>query len=137
MPAAKPTLSPLEHDVMTVIWRRGPSTAEDIAGALRRRLKNATVRTLLRRMEAKGYLRHAKRGRAFVYEGCLGPDQAASGAVRRIIDRFCGGSAATLLVGLLDHGVIDRRELRALEKRLDQREKEKVKEKDKERRQSD
>jgi predicted transcriptional regulator len=109
---------------MAVIWRRGPSTAEDIAGALRRKLKNATVRTLLRRMEAKGYLRHAKQGRAFVYEGAIAPDQAASGAVRRIIDRFCGGSAATLLVGLLDHGVIDRRELRALEKRLGEREKE-------------
>jgi predicted transcriptional regulator len=127
MASAKPTLSPLEHEVMAVIWRRGPSTVEEIEPALRRRLKNATVRTLLRRMEAKGYLRHGKRGRAFVYEGCLGPDQAASGAVRRIIDRFCGGSAATLLVGLLDHGVIDRRELRALERRLAAREKERHK----------
>jgi BlaI family penicillinase repressor len=114
-------LSPLEHEVMTVIWGRGPSTAEAIAGALRKPLKNATVRTLLRRMEGKGYLRHRAEGRAFVYEERIAASQAASGAVRRIIDRFCGGSAARLLLGLVDEGVIDRRELRELERRLAER----------------
>ena len=116
-------LSPLEHEVMTAIWDRGPSTAEAIGAALRRPLKNATVRTLLRRMEAKGYLRHRVDGRTFVYEGRVGAGQAASGAVRRIIDRFCGGSASRLLLGLVDEGVIDRRELRQLEQRLDERRK--------------
>lgn len=115
------TLSPLEHEVMTLIWDRGASTAEAIAGALRRPLKNATVRTLLRRMEAKGYVRHRVEGRAFVYEARVRPGQAASGAVKRIIDRFCGGSAARLLIGLVDEGIIDRRELRELEKRLAER----------------
>jgi BlaI family transcriptional regulator, penicillinase repressor len=123
MAKAPRALSPLEHDVMTVVWDRGPSTAETIGGALRRPLKNATVRTLLRRMEAKGYIRHRSEGRTFVYEGRVRPGQAASGAVRRIIDRFCGGSAATLLLGLVDEGVIDRRELRELEKRLAERKK--------------
>ena len=123
MARASRALSPLEHEVMTVIWAQGASTAEAIGGALRRPLKNATVRTLLRRMETKGYIRHRVDGRTFVYEGRVQPGQAASGAVRRIIDRFCGGSAATLLLGLVDEGVIDRRELRELEKRLGERKK--------------
>jgi BlaI family penicillinase repressor len=103
---------------MTVIWDGGSATAGAIGAALRRPLKNATVRTLLRRMEAKGYLRHRTEGRAFVYEARVAAGQAATGAVRRIVDRFCRGSVAALLVGLVDDGLIDRHELRKLEKRL-------------------
>ena len=123
MPRATSTLSPLEQEAMTVIWDRGPATAEAIGAALRRPLKNATVRTLLRRMETKGYLRHRTEGRAFVYEARIAAGQAASGAVRRIVDRFCQGSVAALLLGLVDEGMIDRRELRELQKRLEEKRK--------------
>ena len=60
-------LSPLEHEVMAIVWQRQEATAEEIVVALRRPLKNATVRTLLRRLESKGYVRHSAEGRAFVY----------------------------------------------------------------------
>jgi predicted transcriptional regulator len=118
-------LSPLEQEVMTVVWDSGPSSAEAIGGALRRPLTNASVRTVLRRLESKGYLRHRVDGRTFIYESRIGPGAAVSGAVRRIIDRLCGGSAARLLLGLLDEGVIDQRELRDLERQLAERRKEK------------
>lgn len=121
MSALPGSLSPLENEVMQIIWSRGPSTAEEIAASLHRPLKNATVRTLLRRMEAKRYVRHRVSGRAFVYESRVAQGEAASTAVRRIVDRFCAGSVSRLLLGLVDDGVIDRRDLRAIERKLAQR----------------
>ena len=111
-------LSPLEHEVMAIVWRRGEVTAADVVGDLPRALTNATVRTLLRRLESKGYLRHTARGRAFVYEPVVAQAQAATGALRRIVQRFFGGSASRLVAGLVDEGLIAPDEVRALSRRL-------------------
>ena len=116
--AARAPLSPLEHDVMTIVWSRQTATASDIVGDLRRPLTNATVRTLLRRLEAKGYLRHTVRGRSFVYAPRVAETQAAAGAVRRLVQRFFGGSASRLLAGLIDEGLIEPEEVRVLLRRL-------------------
>ena len=118
MAGSRPALSALEHEVMRIIWRRGAATAEDVCAALRGGQKNATARTILRRLEEKGYLSHKQDGRAFVYEATIAPGQAAAGAVRRIIERFCGGSVAALLVGLIDARVVKPGELEALSKRV-------------------
>jgi predicted transcriptional regulator len=118
MAGARAALSALEHEVMRVIWRRGAATAEEICAALRGGQKNATVRTILRRLEEKGYVSHKQHGRAFVYEATVAPGQAAAGAVRRIIERFCGGSVEALLVGLIDARVVKPGELEALTKRV-------------------
>jgi len=103
---------------MKVIWRRRLATADDVCAALPGGQKNATVRTILRRLEQKGYISHRMEGRAFVYEAKVAPEQAAAGAVRRIIDRFCGGSVEALLVGLLDSQVVKPGELQALSRRV-------------------
>jgi BlaI family transcriptional regulator, penicillinase repressor len=112
-------LSGLEHQVMRIVWRRGAATADDVCAALPGGQKNATVRTILRRLEQKGYVAHRVDGRAYVYEPRVQPGQAAVGAVRRIIDRFCGGSAEALLVGLLDAKVVKPEELKALSRRVE------------------
>ena len=112
------TLSPLEHAVMTIVWTRGSVTAADVTAALERPLTNATVRTLLRRLEAKGYVRHVVEGRVFVYSPRVAEAQAGTGAVRRIVQRFFGGSASKLVSGLVDEGLITPEEVRALSKRL-------------------
>ena len=118
MAAGATPLSPLEHAVMTVVWRLGSATAAQVLDALDRPLTNATVRTLLRRLEAKGYVRHAVDGRTFVYSPRLAETQAATGAVRRIVQRFFGGSTSKLLAGLVDEGLIDPAEVRRLSRRL-------------------
>jgi predicted transcriptional regulator len=120
--AARPPLSPLEHEIMAVVWSHGDVVAEDVGAALGGRLKNASVRTLLRRIERKGYLDHRVEGRAFVYRPRVDSGAAARGAVRRVLDRFYGGSVERLLVGLLDGRMIERRQLAALEKRITQAE---------------
>jgi predicted transcriptional regulator len=58
------------------------------------------VRTVLRRLEEKGYLRHEVDGRTFVYHATQHRRGVAARAVQQIIDRFCGGSVEQLLVGM-------------------------------------
>ena len=118
MARGRPALSGLEHQVMQIVWRKGTVTAEEVCAALPGRPKNATVRTILRRLEQKHYVGHRSDGRAYVYAARVAPEQAAAGAVRRIIDRFCGGSVEALLVGLVDAQVVDPGELQELSKRV-------------------
>lgn len=113
-------LSNLEHQLMEVLWKRGPATAEQIREALppRRALKDSTVRTILKRLEEKGYLKHKIDGRAFVYSVIEKPQSVAVRAVRQILDRFCGGSLEMLLTGLVENEVVDRKELEELANKL-------------------
>ena len=120
MATARPPLSPLEHEVMTIVWDRSEATATDVGAALEKPLSNPTVRTLLRRLEEKGYVRHRVRGRSFVYLPRIDESQAAAGAVRKIVQRFFGGSAARLVAGMVDEGLIAPEEVRALSRRLEQ-----------------
>jgi len=104
-------LSPLEARVMDVVWKRGSATAEDVLQALGGRVTNATVRTLLRRIEDKHFLSHRIDGRTFVYEPRVDEGTAARSALRRVLDRFYGGSVEQLMLGLIDGQLLDRRQL--------------------------
>jgi predicted transcriptional regulator len=113
-------LSELETKVINVLWRRGPSTVDDIARALpgRKKLKDSTVRTILGRMEKKGFVAHDAEGRTNVYRALLEPQRVAMSGVRDIVDRFLGGSVEALLVGIVNDEIVDQRELDALVKKV-------------------
>ncbi|HSR50843.1 MAG TPA: BlaI/MecI/CopY family transcriptional regulator [Acidobacteriota bacterium] len=119
-------LSPLENQVMEVIWERGPSTAQEVRRALEsdHPLKESTVRTLLRRMEEKGFLSHSMRGRAYLYRPLVQRPKAAARAARQIVDRLCGGSVEALLVGMVEDEMVNPQELRELVDKLSRREEE-------------
>ena len=126
MPAKqnKPRLSALENAVMQVLWSRGRTTAEEARTALasRHNLKDSTVRTLLRRLEDKGYVEHDVEGRTYVYRPRVEPQNVASQQVRGIIDRFCRGSVENLLVGMVDDNLITPDKLRELAQRIEEAE---------------
>lgn len=68
MPEASPDLGEREHRVMQLVWTRGPITADAARIALKRRLKDSTIRTVLRRLEKKiGYVRHTVNARTYIY----------------------------------------------------------------------
>jgi len=119
------SLSNLEHLVMDVLWERGSATSEDIRTALAKRhfMKESTTRTILRRLEDKGYVRHRVDGRTNIYVGAEKPANVAAKAVRNIIDRLCDGSVEQLLVGMVDNEVIDERELANLARKISKRKK--------------
>ena len=102
------------------MWSKKSGTAEEIREALRDKypLKDSSVRTLLRRLEARGYLSHALEGKVFVYRARVPARGIAARAVRHIIDRFCAGSVEQFLVGLVDEKVLSIRELERLTRKV-------------------
>jgi predicted transcriptional regulator len=115
--ANKPPLSNLEHEAMRAVWEAGPCSVEAVHAALSRsrELKEVTTRTILRRLEQKGYVVHDVAGRAYIYRAVEAPRSLAAKAVRQIIDRLCNGSVAELVSGLVEARVLSNAELDALE----------------------
>ena len=107
---------------MQLVWLRAPVTADAVREELARRrpLKESTVRTVLRRLEEKGFVKHALDNRTFLYRPAEAPQRAAAKAVKRIMDWFCEGSVEQLLVGLVDARVVDRKELQRLADKIAQ-----------------
>jgi BlaI family transcriptional regulator, penicillinase repressor len=108
---------------MEVVWQTPDCTAEAVRAALATRhpMKESTVRTLLSRLEEKGYVRHRVAGRTNIYTRIDEPQNVAAKAVRQIIDRFCGGSVEELLVGMVANEVVDKEELQRLAQRIARR----------------
>src|SRR6185369_9315102 len=121
--SSRKRLSDLEHLIMDVVWHKTACTSEDVRAALAERhpMKESTARTMLKRLEEKGYVRHRVEGRTNVYSGIDAPQSVAAKAVRQIIDRFCGGSVEQLLVGMVNDDVVDERELERLDQRIARR----------------
>ena len=114
MDANLPDLGDLEREVMQLVWANGPVTAEAVREKLERRLKESTVRTVLRRLEDKGYVTHTVEGRTYVYRAAAPRGRVAAKAVQRIVDWFCNGSMEEVLVGMVDNAMLDQQQLRAL-----------------------
>src|SRR5262245_23597048 len=110
-------LTDLEHDVMRVVWASGPCSVEAVHQVVsqKRDVKETTVRTLLRRLEQKGYLRHEIDGRAYMYQAVEASRSLAARAVRQIIDRLCHGSVEELVSGMVDAKVLSKSEMKRLE----------------------
>ncbi|HWG20653.1 MAG TPA: BlaI/MecI/CopY family transcriptional regulator [Terracidiphilus sp.] len=111
-------LGVLERDILSIVWRLGHVTADQVREELGRPLKDSTIRTVLRRLEEKGYLAHAVENRTFVYRPAESRQKVAGRAVKRIVDWFCDGSVEALLVGMVDSKVLDRAELQRVAERI-------------------
>ena len=109
-----PELGNLEREVMQLVWAHGPVTAEAVRERLSKPLKESTVRTVLRRLEEKGYTTHTVDGRTYVYQAAEDRGKVAAKAVQRIVDWFCNGSVEEVLVGMVDRAMLDQKQLRAL-----------------------
>lgn len=105
---------------MEVLWKKGQATVGDVVASLPADppLAYSTVLTTLRILEAKGYLRHTKKGRAFVYEPVIVQEEASRKAIGYLVNRFFGGSRELLVVNLLKEETIGRAELRRIKKMI-------------------
>lgn len=111
-------LGELERGILSIVWTQGHLTAEQVREQLGRPLKDSTIRTVLRRLEEKGYLEHSLKDRTFVYRPAESRQRVAGRAVRRIVDWFCEGSVEALLVGMVDSKVLDPAGLQRLAERI-------------------
>lgn len=110
------TLTGAELPLMEVLWLKGAATVTEVAEGLPKEKPVAynTVLTMLRILERKGYVRHTKDGRAFVYEAVVDRGQASRSAVRQLLSRFFHDSPELLVLNLLKDEAIDERELERL-----------------------
>jgi len=106
-------VTPLQAAILELIWSQGPRTADAVRTALHpaHPLKDSSVRTLLRRLEAHGYLHHRVVGKTFVYDARLSRHRVAATAVRQVIDRFCSGSVEQFLECLAAEGTLSAAEV--------------------------
>ena len=112
-------LGELERSILLIVWRIARISAEQVREELGRPLKESTIRTVLRRLEEKGYLAHEVENRTFIYRPAESRQRVAGRAVQRIVDWFCEGSMEALLVGMVDSKVLSQEELQRLAARID------------------
>lgn len=115
------TLTEAEIRIMQVLWRKGPGTVQHILDALPAApaLAYNTVLTTIRILERKGYVEHAKDGRAHVYTPLVAQDEASRSEIRHLVSRFFRNSHEDLVLNILEDRGIDPHELERLRKMLD------------------
>jgi len=98
-------LSPAETEILQIVWKLRQGTVQQVCDALpqKRTITYATVQTMLRRLEKKGYLKHESRGKAYVFIPAVRKDQVLGSAVRSFIDKLFGGDAAPLVQYLAEN----------------------------------
>jgi predicted transcriptional regulator len=110
-----------ELRLMRVLWDAGQATVGEVVEQLPGRVKPAynTVLTMLRILERKGYVTHAKAGRAFVYAPLIDRTQARRSALSSLLHRFFDDSPELLVLNLLQHGEVGENELQRVRDLLD------------------
>ncbi|MDB5366702.1 MAG: putative Penicillinase repressor, transcriptional regulatory protein [Rhodospirillales bacterium] len=111
-------LSELERDVMQLVWAQDAITADEVRVQLDRELKDSTIRTVLRRLEEKGYVGHEIDGRTYRYRATHAREHVAARAVHKIVHWLGGGSVEDVLVGMVDAKLLDRAQLQRIAEKL-------------------
>jgi BlaI family penicillinase repressor len=104
-----PAVSPAETEVLRIVWQLDKATVQQVCDKLpvKRRISYATVQTLLRRLEKKGYLKHDIRGKAHVFFPAVKREAVIKRSVSDFLDRLFGGDPVPLIQYLAEHGKID------------------------------
>ena len=116
-----PALSPSETEILRLVWQIGQATVQDVCDKLpaKRKIAYATVQTLLRRLENKGYLKHDIRGKAHVFFAAVKKEQVVKRSVGDFLDRLFGGDPIPLIQYLAEHGQISTDDIEQLKKLAD------------------
>ena len=111
------TLTEAELPIMEIIWTKGSAGVTDVvAGLPDSQVAYNTGLTTLRILERKGYVRHTKEGRAFVYHAVVERGEASRKAVRNLMKRFFQDSPELLILNVLKDEQLDQKELDRLKK---------------------
>jgi len=121
MPAkdkTKQTLTPLELEIMQVLWANGASTVSEVIPQLKAELAYTTVQTMLMVLLRKGKVKRTQEGRAFRYRPVVSRERASGSAVEDLVRRMFGGSAEALLMAMVDTRQISAKELERLARKV-------------------
>ena len=103
MPRAKAEkLTPLELEIMHVLWEEGPANVQTVQQKLNRPLAYTTVQTMLNILHRKGKVKRALKDRAYFYTPVVSRSHVTRQHIGDIIDRLFGGSAEDLVMSLVE-----------------------------------
>lgn len=108
---------------MRIVWKRGEATVAEVMDELGRasRLAYTTVATMLRKMEARGLVRHRVEGRTFIYEPLVGEAQVSRKMTDHLLERLFQGSLSGMVSHLLSTHEVSADELDELERLIAER----------------
>ncbi len=117
---ADPPLTPLELEIMKVLWQTGPANVQTVQANFKSRaLAYTTVQTMLNILHAKGRVKRQLKDRAYIYRPALSRQKAVTQAVGEMLDRFFGGSADSLVLNLLETRRLTAEKLTRIQELLD------------------
>jgi predicted transcriptional regulator len=117
-------LGDLQLRIMRVLWKSGAAGVADVKSQLGgNRLAYTTVATMLRKMEDRGLVRHAERGRRFIYQPLVTAEEVTRSMADQLVERLFEGSLADTVAHLLETREVSRNELAQLERLIQQRKK--------------
>ncbi len=114
----KQTLTPLELEIMQVLWKSGPCTVAEMQPRLRAELAYTTVQTMLNVLWRKKKVKRMPEGRAFRYAPVVSRERAMGSALHDLVSRMFGGSSEALLMAMVDSRQISAEELARLAEKL-------------------
>jgi len=113
-------LTPLELEIMHVLWELGPANVQTVQQKLERSLAYTTVQTMLNILHRKGKVKRTLKERAYFYKPAVSRSQIASLHVGDMVERLFGGSAESLVMSLLETKHLTPAKLARLNKLLSQ-----------------
>ena len=130
MPSNKQTLTPLELEIMQVLWLSGPCTVAEVRPKLKAELAYTTVQTMLNVLLRKSKVKRVQEGRAYRYRAAVSRERAMGSALSDMVKRMFGGSSEALLMAMVDTEQITAEELTRIAQRLAAAERHAIEEKE-------
>ena len=116
--AKQQTLTPLELEIMQVLWQSGPCTVAEVRPKLKAELAYTTVQTMLNVLLRKKKVKRVQEGRAYRYRPVVSRERATGSALSDMVQRMFGGSSEALLMAMVDTRQISAEELARVAERL-------------------
>jgi BlaI family transcriptional regulator, penicillinase repressor len=110
-----------ELDIMNVLWERGNGTVAEVKESIRDELAYTTVLTILRTLEAKGFIDHEEEGRAYRYFPVVEKEEARESHLNRLMTKLFAGSPEALLTQLVSDRKLPRKDLERMRRLIEDR----------------
>jgi len=115
-------MTPLELEIMQVLWDKGPANVQTVQKELKRELAYTTVQTMLTVLHRKKRVKRVLKDKAYIYRSAVSRTKFTGQALREFVDRVFGGSAEGLVVSLLQEKHLTPERLKRLHELLDKEE---------------
>ena len=120
MGKAKPPLTPLELEIMKVLWETGPANVQTVQQTLERPLAYTTVQTMLNVLHRKGHVKRTLKQKAYFYRPSITRGDVVKQTVGDVVDRLFSGSAGNLVMTLVETKQLSGEDLARLREMLDE-----------------